>query len=126
MINRIDITTLILSCGISLLGLTGCISLDEEGFLYTADGFDSGSCLPGFSNGFGCESACDASNTVIIEGNNYCTTGCEFDGFCPSGHICVMLDSSIPPSICLPPCSTGSDCPAGFLQICGPENVCGL
>jgi hypothetical protein len=66
----------------------------------TGDG--SGVCSPHFADGISCEPECDASNVVILDGN------------------------SNPNSACLPPCSTGSDCPDGFLGLCSEEGVCGL
>lgn len=84
-------------------------------------------CVPHFADGVSCELECDASNVVIINGNNYCTSQCGPLNECPFNHICVRFaPGDNPESACLPPCQTGSDCDSGFLGICSPEGLCGL
>ena len=103
------------------LVVTGCLTADGPG------GEDGFACQPHFAGPIPCEPECDASNTVIIERNPYCSVTCGDFGECHSGHICATFsETSIPPDICLPPCNDGSDCPSGFAGICSVEGVCGL
>jgi hypothetical protein len=96
------------------------------------EGIDTGgdggtTCQPHFADERPCEAACDASRVVIIQGDAYCTQTCGALNQCPAGHVCVRFaPGDQPESACLPPCQTGSDCPAGFLGLCSPEGVCGL
>ena len=84
-------------------------------------------CTPHFSDGSACERFCDASNIVYVNGNDYCTSTCGPNDECPGSLKCIHEDpGTFPPSICLPPCTIGADCPEGFLPVCGSQGVCGL
>ena len=117
MLLRVSIRHLLI---LTLPLLVGCI----EGFGEGGDGY---TCEPHFARGLPCELECDASDTVIVDGTPYCTSTCGEFGQCPPGHVCAQFgDGADPPSICLPPCQSGSDCPSGFLGICSQEQLCGL
>ena len=76
-------------------------------------------CQPHFAGSGTCPSVCDYSNAVIVDGNHYCTCTCGPNRECPSGTACTN------DGMCLPPCQTASDCPEGFLPICGDSGFCG-
>ena len=48
-------------------------------------------------------------------------------GTCPAGYLC-FADDGVPPGICVPPCSSGTRCPAGYecsesLDVCKPSST---
>jgi hypothetical protein len=103
--------------------MAGCLT---EGF--GTEGFE---CDPHFAGGLPCEAGCDASDTVTVCGDPYCTLSCGPIGECPPGHICARFvddpEETSGQEICLPPCNTGFDCPSGFNDFCSQEwGVCGL
>lgn len=79
-------------------------------------------CEPKFSDGAGCADECNASGTVSVNGNTYCTSRCGSNGECPDGTEC---DTSLNGGTCLPPCQSALDCPDGFLEFCPESGFCG-